>query len=126
MTKELREPLDLAACTLALDRSGGMRLMPPRRGPPVRIDGHTISAPALSREAPHGGEMHPDGDELLVLLSGHLTVVIEDEDPPREVELSPGRALVVPRGVFHRVKLHEPSQILHITPGPGGEHRPRE
>jgi hypothetical protein len=31
---------------------------------------------------------------------------------------------VVPRGVWHRVLLVEPSQLLHITPGPGGEHRP--
>lgn len=68
-----------------------------RAGPPARIDGLTIGAPLMIREPPHEGEMHPDGDEILVLLSGSVTVVLEDEDPPRRVALAPGRALVVPR-----------------------------
>ncbi len=78
----------------------------------------------MTRNAPHAGELHPDGDELLFLVSGKVTVVLEDADPPRELELGPGQAVVVPRGVWHRVVLKEPSQILHITPGPGGDHRP--
>ena len=78
----------------------------------------------MTREPPHGGEMHPDGDELLFLVSGKLTVVLEDQDPPRHVELTPGQAVVVPRGIWHRVLIVEPSQLVHVTPGPGGEHRP--
>lgn len=27
-------------------------------------------------------------------------------------------------GVWQRVLIHEPSQLVHRTPGPGGEHRP--
>lgn len=57
-------------------------------------------------------------------MSGRVTVVLEDREPPRHIELEPGRACIVPKGVWHRVLLREPSQILHITPGPGGEHRP--
>jgi len=38
--------------------------------------------------------------------------------------MGPGQALVVPLGVWHRVVPEEPSQLVHITPGPGGEHRP--
>lgn len=117
-------PIDLANAIIGLYRSGEAREIEGRPGPPPRIAGLTIGAPRMTREPPHGGEMHPDGDELLFLISGRLTVVLEDREPPRRVTLEPGQALVVPRGVWHRVLLAEPSQILHITPGPGGEHRP--
>ena len=35
-----------------------------------------------------------------------------------------GEGLAVPRGVWHLVHVEEPGQLVHITPGPGGEHRP--
>ena len=124
MSEQSRGPIDLTAAALGLHRTGDSELIPNRRGPPARIDGFTVGAPLMTRNAPHGGEMHPDGDELLFLVSGRVTVVLEDSDPPREVELAPGQALVVPRGIWHRLLLREPSQILHVTPGPGGEHRP--
>ena len=118
-------PLDLSKGAVGLYRSGESELIPPNPGrPPSVIDGFTVGAPVMTRNPPHAGEMHPDGDELLFLVSGKLTVILEDAEPPREVELAPGQALIVPRGVWHRVVLGEPSQILAITPGPGGEHRP--
>ena len=116
--------LDLSQCVLALHRDGSARPIESKPGPPVRIDGYTIGAPFLTRAPPHAGEMHPDGDELLFLLSGRVTVVLEDAEPPRRVSLEPGQALVVPKGVWHVVLLDEPSQLLYATPGPGGEHRP--
>jgi mannose-6-phosphate isomerase-like protein (cupin superfamily) len=120
------DPIDLGRATLGIYRDGAIRLLEARPGRPQRIDGLTIGAPQMTHEPPHGGEMHPDGDELLVLISGRVTVVIEDAEPPRRVGLAPGQALVVPRGVWHRVVLDEPSRILHVTPGPGGAHRPPE
>jgi mannose-6-phosphate isomerase-like protein (cupin superfamily) len=68
--------------------------------------------------------MHPDADEVLFLISGRIDVVLEEDDAETVVEVKPGQALVVPKGVWHRVLLREPSQLLHITPGPGGEWRP--
>lgn len=78
----------------------------------------------MTRSAPHGGEMHPDGDELLFLLSGRVDVVLEDGGKHQTIPVGPGEAVVVPRAVWHRVVLRESSHVLHITPGPGGEHRP--
>ena len=95
----------------------------PRR-PPARIDGYTIGAPMLTGDAPHDGEMHPDGDEVLLLVSGRVRVHLELPDGDQTVELSGGDALVVPQGVWHKVTLQEPGQLVHITPGPGGDHRP--
>lgn len=123
MRDEQRGVIDLATAIVGLSREGEAREIESRPGPPPRIDGLTIGAPVMTRDPPHQGEMHPDGDEILFLVSGKVTVTLEDEDPPRNVELQPGQALVVPRGVWHRVRLNEPSQILHVTPGPGGEHR---
>jgi len=116
--------IDLQACVIGLYRDGKASLVSSHSGPPPEIDGYSIGAPFMTHEPPHGGEMHPDGDEVLVLLSGSVTILLEDRDPPREVQLAPGQAFIVPGGIWHRVVLSEPSQLLYITPGPGSQHRP--
>ncbi len=122
--KTSAKAFDLSGSTVALFRSGASEVTANTPGPPRRVDGFTVGAPVMTRNAPHGGEMHPDGDELLFLLSGRADVVLEDGREPRTIALGPGEAVVIPRGVWHRVLLREPSQLLHVTPGPGGEHRP--
>ena len=115
--------IDLSEATVGLHRDGASSVES-SAGPPRRIDGFVVGAPLLTRNAPHGGEMHPDGDELLYLVSGAVDVIVEDEDGSEQtVALAPGQAFIVPRGVWHRVQLREPSRIVYITPGPGGEHR---
>ena len=116
--------LDLSQENVGLLRDGSSQRIVNQGGPPRRVDGFVVGAPFLTREPPHDGEMHPDGDELLSLISRHLDVLLEEDGGWRSVELVPGGALVVPRGVWHKVRLREPSQLIHITPGPGGEHRP--
>jgi mannose-6-phosphate isomerase-like protein (cupin superfamily) len=61
-------------------------------------------------------EMHPEGDELLILLSGSLSVELREEETERTAPLSPQAALVVPAGVWHRVIVHEPSVLIAVTP----------
>ncbi len=124
MEDQLSEPLDLSQIVIGLRRNGCAQIMPSAPGPPARIDGYTVGAPVLTRNPPHNGERHPDGDELLYLISGHVSVHLEEADSERVVDLRPGQAFIVPRGAWHRVVLNEPSQLFHITPGPGGEHRP--
>jgi mannose-6-phosphate isomerase-like protein (cupin superfamily) len=91
--------------------------------PPRRIDGFTVGGPELTGDSPHDGEMHPDGDELLILLSGAATVRLELPDGDRHVDLGPGDALVVPQGTWHLVTTREPGRLIHLTPGPNGEAR---
>jgi mannose-6-phosphate isomerase-like protein (cupin superfamily) len=119
-----RGVFDLARRVVGMGRDGRARLLPETSGPPLRIEGLTIGVPQLTHDAPHAGEMHPDGDELLYLISGRMSAVLEEDGGERVVELRPGEALIVPRGVWHRLYLREPSQLLHVTPGPRGEHRP--
>ena len=92
-------------------------------GPPVRMDGMTVGILTLTDDAPHDGEMHPDGDEILYVISGRLKVELESA-PDAPIFLEAGGACIVERGVWHKVSVLEETNLLHITPGPGGDHRP--
>jgi mannose-6-phosphate isomerase-like protein (cupin superfamily) len=70
-------------------------------------------------------ERHPAGDEVVVLLSGHQTLIQDVDGEERRIELRPGQAVINPRGVWHTADVHEPGSALFITPGRGTEHRPR-
>jgi mannose-6-phosphate isomerase-like protein (cupin superfamily) len=114
---------------IARDRSVTIRPAPP--GPPRRIDGYTIGAiPGIEGPGPHGGEVHPDGDEFLYVVSGAMELILDDGDEQTvgvetAVLLRAGDAYAVPRGVWHRLEAVEPSYLIHVTPGPNGGHRPR-
>jgi mannose-6-phosphate isomerase-like protein (cupin superfamily) len=95
-------------------------------GPPARIDGYSIGViPNLEGPSPHQGEMHPDGDELLYLVSGAVEVILDDGDEQTignqtTVVLRGGDAFIVPRGVWHLIEVIEPAYFVHVTPGPHG------
>ncbi|MFD0690234.1 cupin domain-containing protein [Actinomadura fibrosa] len=70
-------------------------------------------------------ERHPAGDELVVCLSGSVTVTRDLDGMPARVLLGPGEATVNPAGVWHAVDMTGPTSILAITAGLGTDHRPR-
>ena len=121
MTKPRK--FDPSNWTVGFDRDQSASLVPARPDPPVEVNGLTLGVATMSENAPHGGEMHPDGDEVLILVSGRVNVVFEDAALDA-IEMAPGDGLIVPKGVWHRVDIIEPSQIVYATPGPGGEYRP--
>jgi mannose-6-phosphate isomerase-like protein (cupin superfamily) len=117
--------IDLAREVVGLDGSDRQaRLVEQTGRGPQRIDGFTVGAPRIAGDAPHDGEVHPDGDELLYLVSGAVTVTLELADGDRLVDLGAGDAVVVPKGVWHQITMREPGQLIHITPGPNGDFRP--
>src|SRR5580658_5864055 len=59
-------------------------------------------------------ERHPAGEELVVQLSGAVTLFQEIGGAVRTIELSRGLAVVNPRGVWHTVDVHEPGEALFI------------
>jgi oxalate decarboxylase/phosphoglucose isomerase-like protein (cupin superfamily) len=71
-------------------------------------------------------ERHPAGEELVMLLSGAATLVLEDESGQEQsVHLSdPGSYVLVPRNVWHTARTSVPTTMLFLTPGAGTEHRP--
>jgi len=109
--------------TIGLGYDLGASKIPERPDPPVPVDGVTFGVAAMSENSPHGGEMHPDGDEVLYLIAGRARVVFLDTDDD-DIEMQPGDGLVVPKGVWHRVDILEPCQIVYLTPGPNNQFRP--
>jgi mannose-6-phosphate isomerase-like protein (cupin superfamily) len=86
-------------------------------------DGRLVTVNRQARNWPHW-ERHPAGDEVLVLLSGELQIVLEHRGRTRRVTLKAGHSLIVPKGVWHRAVIRKPGNMLFITPGAGTEHRP--
>lgn len=117
------EKLSFKNQTVAIDREFLAAVLPAQPDPAVPVDGYTFGVATMSENSPHDGEMHPDGDEILYLVSGKVGVTLET-DPVQELEMLPGDGLIVPQGVWHRVDILEPSQIVYLTPGPNGEYRP--
>lgn len=109
--------------TVGIKRDLSAATMPARPDPAIPVDGYTFGVVAMTENSPHDGEMHPDGDEVLYLINGKVRVTIE-ADPVQELEMLPGDGMIVPKGTWHRVDILEPSQIVYLTPGPGGEYRP--
>jgi mannose-6-phosphate isomerase-like protein (cupin superfamily) len=69
-------------------------------------------------------EMHPHGDELLSLLSGAIDAVFDEPGGERVMNLRGGQTCIVPRGVWHRLILREPSDLMFVTPAAGTQLRP--
>jgi mannose-6-phosphate isomerase-like protein (cupin superfamily) len=55
---------------------------------------------------------HPETDELFFLLSGRLTIKLDDHD----VELTPGQLFVVPRGLYHQPVANDGAEVLLFEP----------
>jgi mannose-6-phosphate isomerase-like protein (cupin superfamily) len=114
-----------------IGRDWSMTITSAPSGPPRRIDGYTIGAiPNIAGPGPHGGEVHPDGDEFLYIVNGAMELILDDGDEwavgvETKVLLRTGDAYVVPRGVWHRLEAIEPSYLVHVTPGPNGSYRRR-
>ncbi len=115
--------LDIAGLVFDIHRDLSVTTRRRKPGPPERIDGMTVGIELVSHDAPHDGEVHPDGDEILVVVSGRMRVVFEAA-PSEPIELGPGQACVVPKGEWHKINILEPGQLIHVTPGPRGDHRP--
>ena len=69
-------------------------------------------------------EIHPVGDEIVVLLSGAATFVLRGDDGEARVQLAvPGAYVVVPRNTWHTARVCGTTRMLFITPGEGTENR---
>jgi len=84
--------------------------------------GRMLGTFQLEKDMPHW-EMHPSGDELLVAQSGAFDLVLQEGRNDRVVELKAGQGLLVPYGVWHRLRVKEAGEILFVTPGKGTQQR---
>lgn len=69
-------------------------------------------------------EVHPKGDEIVVLLSGEITFVLDIDGEHKDVELKQqGEYVIVPKNTWHTAKTNTPTKALFITPGEGTKHK---
>jgi mannose-6-phosphate isomerase-like protein (cupin superfamily) len=70
-------------------------------------------------------EMHPNGDEIVCVLSGSVAFVIQHPDGNQTIELGKsGEYVLIPKGTWHIAKARGQCHMLFITPGEGTQHRP--
>jgi quercetin dioxygenase-like cupin family protein len=63
-------------------------------------------------------EIHTEADEVVSCLTGGIRLFLRPERPgePEEgTSLTPGTAVIVPRGRWHRIALDAPSDIMSVT-----------
>jgi mannose-6-phosphate isomerase-like protein (cupin superfamily) len=120
---------DLEKTYLGLDGHG--RVTPMRVGPDFwktieqnPIARGTMVTVSASNGDWHHWEVHPNGDEVLVLLEGELQVVFERPGGNETFDLRPGATLIVPAGTWHRAQRQRNVRMLFITYGDGTSHKP--
>lgn len=68
-------------------------------------------------------EAHPHGDEVVILISGEVSMVFRTDAGDNTVELCrQGQYVLVPQGVWHTAKTKIKSKLLFITPGQATQH----
>ena len=83
---------------------------------------HTLIAAHQFTEDWSTWEMHPHGDELVVLLSGQAVLLLRQEAGDEPVVLNkPGAFAIVPKGTWHTARISEATSMLFVTPGEGTE-----
>ncbi|HEX6884966.1 MAG TPA: cupin domain-containing protein [Planctomycetota bacterium] len=90
---------------------------------PELASGRILMGWRVEEDLPHW-EMHPAGDELLIAQSGAFELVLQDGRVEHVVPLAAGEVALVPFGIWHRLKVQTPGEILFVTPGKGTQHRP--
>jgi len=65
-------------------------------------------------------EIHPAGDEIVILLSGEVTFVLQLDQGHQTMQLDKsGMYLIVPRNTWHTARTRVQTKMLFITAGEG-------
>jgi mannose-6-phosphate isomerase-like protein (cupin superfamily) len=86
-------------------------------------EGRLVAVHSFSDDWPTW-EMHPQGHELVVVLSGCMRLVQLVGGEQVCTELRSGEAAINPPGVWHTGRVSESATALFITAGLGTENRP--
>jgi mannose-6-phosphate isomerase-like protein (cupin superfamily) len=119
--------LDLEDTYLSLDGQGGLNRHPVEGFWETIDDNSDILSTLVSAYVSEGDwlnwEMHPGGDEVLVLVDGGMVMILEEAGGERRIEMASGATCIVPKGAWHRAIVPEPSRFIAITYGAGTQHR---
>ena len=71
-------------------------------------------------------EVHPLGDEVVICVSGEMTLIQELQDGTLHSEtIRAGKCIINPAGVWHTANIPHAASALFITAGEGTHNRPR-
>lgn len=126
-------PIDLKRTAIHLAPNGSLR---PVEGFDLDYDGYmeqfcSPGSPGALAHVVHSDrdwpawEVHPEGDELVFLLSGRASFYQDVGGRVERIDVGPGEGLVNPAGVPHTADVIEPFTALYLTPCPGTHHIPR-
>jgi mannose-6-phosphate isomerase-like protein (cupin superfamily) len=85
--------------------------------------GRLMGAIRMTKDPDHW-EMHPDGDELIILLSGSMDVILREVDKHKVVSLRDSGVCIVPRSTWHRQAVLSPCEFIFVTPAKGTQLQP--
>lgn len=97
------QPVDLAAAVSAITELWSPRTVATMNDYDLRV---------VRTQGEFTRHSHPETDEVFLVLSGSLTVRMDDG----EVTVGPGQLYVVPRGVYHQPISAEGAEVLLIEP----------
>ena len=121
-------PIDLADTYLHLERGAGLRVLDVDEGCWATVDqrtdldeGRLVMATPVAADWTNW-EMHPDGDEVILVTDGVVRVHIDPGDP---VVVRAPDLVIMPAGTWHTMDVIEPARVVTITWGAGTQHRDR-
>ena len=86
--------------------------------------GHVLVASHAFDEDWPTWEIHPAGDEMVILVSGDVDLVLAAEDGDDVIRMTEaGTFAIVPRNTWHTARIRRHSVMMFITPGEGTENR---
>ncbi len=71
-------------------------------------------------------EMHPHGSEVVLCISGQMTLIQEIKGSQKKTTLNANEYAINPPAVWHTADVKDSATALFITAGEGTEHRARE
>ena len=115
-------PVDASKVVLNITNDYSVIESPIGNGPPEQRSGISVGIVTMETDPPHGGEVHQDGDEIIYVISGVLSIE-SDSNPGSSLQLKAGESCIIKKGEWHKVHVVEKAQLVYITPGPNNEYR---
>lgn len=117
-------PVDVSKVVFNITDNYSVIESPIDNGPPEQHTGISVGIVTMETSPPHGGEVHQDGDEIIYVISGILSIE-GDSNPGSSLQLRAGESCIIKKGEWHKVCVIEKAQLMYITPGPNNEYRAR-
>ena len=102
IAKPLKNPINLSKSPVRFTPTGSIEPVAQRGRAHPGVEGRLAGEARMTRNPPHAGEMHPDGDELLYLVEGAVDVILDEEAGERCLSLQPGQAPHTSRSAEYR------------------------